>query len=44
MLSYTDTKGNSYVGRTNEYPGMLPDELTYYPVGTRIESVTPDGK
>ena len=23
---------------------MLPDELTYYPVGTRIESVTPDGK
>ena len=44
MLSYTDAKGNMYVGRTNEYPGMLPDELTYYPVGTRIESVTPDGK
>ena len=44
MLSYTDSKGNSYVGRTNEYPGMLPDELTYYPVGTRIESITPDGK
>lgn len=42
-LSYTDAKGNLYVGRTNEYPGMLPDELTYYPVGTRIESVTPDG-
>jgi choloylglycine hydrolase len=44
MLSYTDAKGNLYVGRTNEYPGMLPDELTYYPVGTQIESATPDGK
>lgn len=44
MLSYTDAKGNMYVGRTNEYPGMLPDELTYYPVGTRIESITPDGR
>jgi choloylglycine hydrolase len=43
-LSYTDANGNMYVGRTNEYPGMLPDELTYYPVGTIIESVTPEGK
>lgn len=44
VLSYTDAAGNMYVGRTNEYPGMLPDELTYFPVGSSIKSVTPDGK
>ena len=44
VLSYSDAVGNTYVGRTNEYPGMLPDELTYFPVGSTIESVTPDGK
>lgn len=44
VLSYADAAGNMYVGRTNEYPGMLPDELTYFPVGSTIESVTPDGK
>ena len=32
-LTYKDANENLYVGRTNEYPGMLPDELTYYPVG-----------
>jgi len=44
VLSYSDAVGNTYVGRTNEYPGMLPDELTYFPVGSKIESVTLDGK
>ena len=44
MLSYTDANGNTYVARTHEYPGMMPNELTYFPVGSRIESMTPDGK
>lgn len=44
VLSYRDANGNMYTGRTNEYAGMQPDELTYFPAGTRIESVTPDGK
>lgn len=44
VLSYRDALGNVYTGRTNEYAGMQPDELTYYPVGTRIESMTPDGR
>ena len=43
-LMYQDANGNPYQARTNEYPGFQPDELTYYPVGTRIESSTPDGK
>lgn len=43
-LMYRDANGNTYQARTNEYPGFQPDELTYYPVGTRIESVTPEGK
>jgi choloylglycine hydrolase len=43
-LSYIDANGNSYSARTNEYPCFQPDELTFYPAGTRIESVTPDGK
>jgi penicillin V acylase-like amidase (Ntn superfamily) len=41
---YQDANGNAYQARTNEYPGFQPDELTYYPVGTRIESSTPEGK
>lgn len=44
VLSIRDAKGNIYQGRTNEYPGMQPDELTYFPAGSLIESVTPDGK
>lgn len=43
VLSIRDAKGNVYQGRTNEYPGMQPDELTYFPAGSSIESVTPDG-
>ena len=44
VLMYRDANGNVYTGRTLEYAGMLPDELTYYPVGTRIESMAPDGR
>lgn len=44
VLAIKDASGNTYQGRTNEYPGMQPDELTYYPAGTLIESVTPDGQ
>lgn len=44
VLSYIDANGNAYTGRTNEYPGMQPDELTYYPAGTLIQSQTPLGR
>ena len=44
VVTTKDTKGNAYVGRTHEFATMLPDELTYYPVGSPIESQTPDGK
>ncbi|MGI9142800.1 MAG: linear amide C-N hydrolase, partial [Fluviibacter sp.] len=44
VLSIKDAKGNTYQRRTHEFSSILPDELSYYPVGTRIESVTPDGK
>lgn len=44
VLAIKDAKGNVYQSRTNEFASKLPDELTYYPIGTRIESVTPDGK
>lgn len=44
VLSIRDTQGNVYQGRTNEFAGQQPDSVTYFPVGTRIESVTPEGK
>lgn len=44
VLSIRDAQGNVYQGRTNEYASMQPDELTYFPAGSLIESVTPDGK
>lgn len=44
VLLYTDAKGRPYVGRSNEFIGKQPDSLTYFPVGTNIESVTPDQK
>lgn len=43
-LMYRDANGNTYQARTNEYPGYQPDELSYFPAGTRIESSTPEGK
>jgi penicillin V acylase-like amidase (Ntn superfamily) len=44
VLSIRDAKGNVYQGRTNEFAGELPDRLTYWPAGTRMESVTPNGE
>lgn len=44
VLAMKDAKGNVYQARSNEHVGQQPDALTYYPPGTRIESVTPDGK
>ncbi len=44
VLSIRDVQGNVYQGRTNEFAGQQPDSLTYFPAGTRIESMTPEGK
>ena len=44
VLLYTDAKGLPYVGRTMEFVGSVPDRMTYYPAGSRIESVTPSGQ
>lgn len=44
VLAIRDANGNVYQARSNEFVGQQPDALTYYPPGTRIESVTPDGK
>ncbi|WVH09535.1 MAG: hypothetical protein EoVTN8_948 [Fluviibacter phosphoraccumulans EoVTN8] len=44
LLLYTDAKGRAYTGRTVEFVGETPNRLTYYPMGTRFESVMPDGK
>lgn len=44
VLSIKDVNGNVYQGRTNEFAGQQADTLTYFPAGTKIESVTPDGK
>ena len=43
-LAIKDTNGNIYQARTNEFVGQQPDTLAYYPSGTLIQSVTPDGK
>jgi choloylglycine hydrolase len=44
VLAIFDTHGNVYQGRTNEFAGQQPDSMMYLPAGTRIESVTQDGK
>ena len=44
VLAMKDANGNVYQGRSNEFVGQQPDALTYYPSGTLIQSVTPDGK
>lgn len=44
LLLYTDAKGRAYTGRTMEFVGSVPNHLVYYPTGSRIESVTPDGQ
>ena len=42
-LIIRDANGLVYHGRTNEYASLLPDRLVYFPVGSKIESVKPDG-
>jgi choloylglycine hydrolase len=44
VMLYTDAKGRAYTGRTLEFIGDAPNQMVYFPAGTRIESVTPDGK
>ena len=44
VLLYTDAKGRAYTGRTLEFIGAPPNQMVYYPVGTRMESVTPNGQ
>lgn len=44
VLAIKDIKGNVYQGRTNEFAGQQPDNITFWPAGTRMESVTPEGK
>lgn len=44
VMLYTDAKGRAYVGRTLEFIGDAPNQMVYYPAGTRIESVTPGGQ
>lgn len=43
-LMMTDTKGNGYHGRTLEFSSLIPTAMSYFPVNTKIESVTPAGK
>ena len=42
-LMVTDTQGIGYSGKTMEYSGPLPMDMTYVPVGTKIVSIAPDG-
>lgn len=44
VLTIRDIQGNTYQGRTNEDAYMQPDTLTYFPAGSLIQSVTPDGQ
>jgi len=44
VLAIKDVNGNVYQGRTNEFAGQQPDDITYWPAGTKMESITPDGK
>lgn len=42
-LVVTDVNGNAYHGRTLEFSFAFPTMLTYFPAGTKFESVTPSG-
>ncbi|MBU3622005.1 linear amide C-N hydrolase [Polynucleobacter sp. CS-Odin-A6] len=42
-LIVTDINGNAYHGRTLEFSFAFPTMMTYFPAGTKIESVTPTG-
>lgn len=43
-ITVTDLNGNAYHGRTLEFSFAFPTRLTYFPAGTKIESVTPSGE
>lgn len=43
-LMITDTKGNAYSGKTMEYAGPLPFEMSYVPAGTKVVSIAPGKK
>ena len=43
-LIISDLSGNAYKGRSLELSMPVPTVLTYFPVGTKIESVTPSGQ
>ena len=42
-LVITDVNGNAYHGRTLEFSFPVPTMMTYFPAGSKIESVTPAG-
>ena len=42
-LVVTDVNGNAYHGRTMEFSGRVPTDLTYFPAGTKVASATPAG-
>lgn len=41
---YQDTNGLTYQARTHEDPVFFAESVTYYPAGSKIESMTPAGK
>ena len=43
-LMITDLRGNAYSGKTMEFAGLLPFEMTYVPAGTPVTSKAPDGR
>lgn len=43
-LIISDVNGNAYHGRTLEFSFFIPVDVSFIPKGTKIESVTPDGK
>lgn len=44
VFNYIDANGVGYQARTHEDPAFYPEALAYFPKGTKIESVTPEGK
>lgn len=43
-LIISDVNGNAYHGRTLEFSVFVPVDVSFIPKGSKIESVTPDGK
>lgn len=44
VFNYVDANGVGYQARTHEDPAFYPEALSYFPAGTTIESVTPQGR